>query len=174
MMLAWLSDVFASNSDKARLIAIVLSAIIAITVLLLNQHFATRRARKELLIKKIEETYQSSLAYENHARQLLKAINKGNRDEHGNFYLDQALIDSMNDEVEKMEMIVGLYFPKIKFEKNRYYAGPTLPVLEIAIKEKKISEDGAIDASEKTRENITRNVSEIKALCVSLMNKCRH
>lgn len=173
-MFTWLSDVFASNSDKARLIAIVISAIIAIAVLLLNQYFATRRARKELLIKKIEDVYQSSLAYENYARQLLKVIGKGQRDDYGNFYLDPSLIDSMNEEVEKMEMIVGLYFQKVKFDKNRYYAGPTLPVLEIAIKEKRISEDEAIGASEKTQDNINRNVNEIKVLCVSLMNKYRH
>lgn len=173
-MFTWLSNVFASNSDKARLIAIIISAIIAIVVLLLNQHFATRRARKELLIKKIEEVYQSSLVYENHARQLLKAISKGTRDSRGNFYLDPSLIDLMNEEVEKMEMVLGLYFPKEIFDKNRYYAGPTLPVLEIAIKEKKISEDEAIVASEQTRNNINNNVHEIKALCVSLMSRHRH
>ena len=173
-MTAWLSDVFASSSDKARLIAIVVSAVIAILVLLLNQHFTTRRARKEILIKKIEEAYQSALAYERHARKLLSAIHKGGQDGSGNFVLDPALIDAMNEEVEKIEMILGLHFPSVSFEKSRYYAGPTLPVLEIAVKEKKISEQEAIEASLSTAENIRNNVTEIKELCVELMKKYRH
>lgn len=173
-MIDWLADIFASNSDKARLIAIVVSAVIAIAVLLLNQYFTTRRTRKDILIKKIEEIYQSSLAYKKHAEQLLKGIKKGERDHFGNFYIDQTLIDTMNEEVEKIEMIVGLHFQSIKFDKNRYYAGSTLPVLDIAIKEKRLTEDEAISAAEITRENIKNNAGEINALCVFLMNKHRH
>jgi hypothetical protein len=173
-MLAWLSDAFASNSDRARLIAIVISAVIAIVVLLLNQHFTTKRAKKELLIKKIEEAYQSALSYEKNAKQLLTAINKGERDQAGNFYLDPALIGAMNDDVEKLEMLIGLYFPNTPFDRDKYYASPSLPVLEIAIKKQKVSEAEAIDAAERTRDIVKRNTSEIKGTCLTLMNQYRH
>lgn len=173
-MLKWLADSFSPPANRAQLIAIVISALIAILVLLLNQHFATKRARKEILIRKIEEAYQSALAYERHAWKLLSAIYRGGRDDRGYFRLDRALVDAMNEEVEKVEMLLGLYFPSINFEKERYYAGTTLPVLEIAIKEKIVSEDESIEASENTKDNIVRNAAEIKAICNRLMRQYQH
>ena len=83
-------------------------------------------------------------------------------------------VSDLHEEVEKIEMIIGLYFPSILFNKNNYYAGPTLPVLEIAVKEKRVSEQEAIDASINTKENIRKNAAEIKALCTNLMKKYRH
>lgn len=169
-----MSDVFADNSDKARLIAVLVTGLVAVLILLANQYFAVRKSRKELLIKKIEECYQSALAYEKSARTLLKAIHKGGRDERGNFVLDPTLIDAMNDEVEKLEMLMGLYFPKIKFNKEQYFAGPTLPIMEIAIKEKKVTEDEAIEVAYRTRDNVASNVAAIKAICADLMERYRH
>ena len=173
-MIVWLSEVFSSNSDKARMIAILISALVAIGVLLLNQYFLSRRTRKELLITKIEELYQSAIEYESKARELLKGIDKGQRDERGNFYLNPELIDAMNDEVHKMDMLVGLHFPEVNFDRDRFYAGPTLPVLEIAIKEKRISEAEALEACENTKDNIRNNSQEIKKLCKDLMQQYRH
>ena len=66
-MLSWLADVFSDTSDKARLISVLATGGIAIAVLLLSQHFVTRRTRKELLIRKIEEAYQATPAYEKNA-----------------------------------------------------------------------------------------------------------
>jgi hypothetical protein len=173
-LIDWFSEIFSANSDKARLVAIVISALIAIFVLLLNQHFANKRARKELLIKKIEEAYQGALAYERHARKLLSAIRKGGRDDQANFLLDKSLVEAMNDEVDNIEMIIGLYFPDEKFEKERYYAGPTLPVLEIAVKQKRVTEDESIEAAMDTEDNIKSNSAEIKLLCTNLMHAHRH
>ena len=84
------------------------------------------------------------------------------------------MIDAMNDEVHRMEMLVGLYFPQIYFDFDSLFAGPTLPVLEIAVKEKMISEDEAIDASERTKDNIRNNTQGIKRLCTKLMEQYRH
>lgn len=173
-MLNWFSETFSAPANRAQLIAIVISALIAIVVLLVNQVFTTRRARKDVLIRKIEEAYQSALAYERHARKLLSVIRRGGRDERGYFRLDSALVDAMNEEVEKVEMVLGLYFPIIEFHKERYYAGPTLPVLEIAIKEKVVSEEESLEASENTKDNITRNAAEIKAICNKLMRQYQH
>ena len=173
-MLTWMSDVFADKSDKARLVAVLVTGFIAIFVFFANQHFATRKARKELLIKKIEEAYLSAIAYERNARTLLKAICRGSRDEHGNFVLDQTLIDAMNDEVEKLEMLIGLYFPSIEFKKEQYYAGPTLPIMEIVVKDKLTTEDESIDVAHRTRDNININVAALKGVCATLMKKHRH
>lgn len=55
----WLMGVFEASSDQARLVTTILAAIIAVSVVLLNQWFNTKRARKETLIKKIEEIYSA-------------------------------------------------------------------------------------------------------------------
>jgi len=55
----WLIDIFASTSDQARLATALIAAIIAVAVVLLNQWFNARRARKEKLISKIEEIYSA-------------------------------------------------------------------------------------------------------------------
>lgn len=173
-MLKWFYDTFAPTANRAQLIAIVISAAIAILVLLVSQHFTTKRARKDILIRKIEEAYQSALSYERYSRKLLSAIYRGGRDERGYFKLDSSLVDAMNEEVEKLEMLLGLYFPSVEFNKERYYAGPTLPVLEIAIKEKVVSEEESLEASENTKDNIARNSAEIKAICGKLMRQYQH
>ena len=173
-MLDWFSEVFSSNSDKARLIAILISALIALSVLLLNQMFNRRKARRDLLIEKIEEIYSCAIQYEARARELLAGINKGNQDPQGNFHIFQEDIDQMNDEVHKLEMLLGLYFPSEKFEQNKFYAGTTLPVLEISVKAKSLSEDEMIEASERTKDNIYNNSKDIKKLCSKLMRTNRH
>ena len=173
-MLSWFLETYSSPSSRAQLVAIVISAVIAILVLLLNQFFTTRRTRKDILIKKIEDLYQSALAYERHAGKLLSAIYHGGRDARGNFNLDRALLDGMNEEVEKIEMLLGLYFPSTDFAKDRYYAGPTLPVLEIAIKGKLVSEEESLEAAEATKDNIANNTAELKAICKNLMELHKH
>lgn len=170
----WLSDVFIDASDKARLISVIITGCIAIFALLLNQYFVTKRTRKELLIKKVEEAYQASLAYEKNAWALLKDIRSGRKDKHGYFDLDYLLVDAMNEEVEKLTMLFGLYFPKVSFAKDKYYAGPTLPVMEVAVKGKMMSEEEHIVISHSTTDNIKANAQELRALCSGLMEKHRH
>ena len=59
----WILEVFSDKSDQARLVAIVISAVVAILVVLLNQWFLSRRSRRELLIEKIEELFSASNEY---------------------------------------------------------------------------------------------------------------
>ncbi len=172
--MTWLSNVFADNSDLARLIAVLVTGFFAISALLINQYFSVRKSRRELLIGKIEEIFQSSISYERSARDLLKAIYRGGRDQAGNFALDQTFIDAMNLEVEKLEMLFSLYFPDVNFRKEDYYAGTTLPILEIAVKEKKVSDDEALSASEDTRTRIQENTDGLKRICSLLMKANAH
>ncbi|MBU1424551.1 MAG: hypothetical protein KKH12_15580 [Gammaproteobacteria bacterium] len=55
----WLASIFEATSDQARLATTIIAAIIAIAVVLLNQWYNSKRARKETLIKKIEEIYSA-------------------------------------------------------------------------------------------------------------------
>ncbi|MGR2884489.1 hypothetical protein ABMX65_22360 [Vibrio vulnificus] len=54
----FLSSIFAEKAQQAQLISIGVSAFVALIVVLLNQWFLSRRARKEVYIKKIEELYR--------------------------------------------------------------------------------------------------------------------
>ncbi len=55
--MTWLIEIFNSNSDKARLVTTLLAAVIAVAVVLLNQSFNSKRAKKDKLINKLEEMY---------------------------------------------------------------------------------------------------------------------
>lgn len=173
-MLNWLSDIFIDASDKARLISVLITGGIAIFLLLLNQYFTTRKTRKELLIKKIEEAYQASLAYEKNAWALLKDVQSGKKDAHGFFNPDYSLIGGMNEEVDKLAMLFGLYFPKVRLSTEKYYAGPTIPVLEAVLKGKMMSETEHIVISHATKDNIKTNSLELREICKGLMKKHRH
>lgn len=173
-MLNWLSDIFIEPSDKARFISVLITAVIAIFLLLLNQYFATRKTRKELLIKKIEEAYQASLAYEKNAWALMKDVQSGKRGVHGFFDPDYSLIGAMNEEVDKLAMLFGLYFPKVSFATEKYYAGPTIPVMEVFLKGKMMSEAEHLVISHATKDNIKANALELREICTGLMKKHRH
>ena len=173
----WLLEIFESNSDKARLITIVISAIIAISIFLLTQYFINKRKRKELLIQKIEELYKTALEYEKHTLILYKDINKQKStkaDFHNRYnddYYPHELINNMNNEVQNLQMLIGLYFTDIKFDKDKFYAATTLPILEVRIKRKLLSEDKSLELHESSKDNITNNVDNIKDICYQLLKK---
>lgn len=117
----WLLEIFESKSDQARLVAILFSAVVAIFVVLLNQWFVAKRARKELLISKIEELYVASSEYVSACRNILYALNEDeHRSEHGYFNPPRRLVDEIGDSLSKIEMICGLYFPEIDFDPDKY------------------------------------------------------
>jgi hypothetical protein len=119
--LQWLLEIFESKSDQARLVAILVSAVVAIFVVLLNQWFVARRARRELLISKIEKLYVASSEYVSACRNILYALNEdGHRSEHGYFNPPRNLVDEIADSLSKIEMICGLYFPEIDFDPDKY------------------------------------------------------
>lgn len=68
-MFVWFSEIFADNSDIARLISILISAVVAISVVLLNQSLQRRREIREFRIGKYEELYnlasEFSVSYTN-------------------------------------------------------------------------------------------------------------
>ncbi|HCH2593706.1 TPA: hypothetical protein NKS49_004583 [Vibrio parahaemolyticus] len=67
----WFLKVFAEPRQQAQLVSIVVSALMAIFILLLNQWFSNLKMLKELRIEKIESLYISINEYES---ELLKLI----------------------------------------------------------------------------------------------------
>jgi hypothetical protein len=54
-MFEWFTIVFAEPKEQAKLFTIIVSTVLAIMILLLNQWFISRRGRKDRLIVKLEE-----------------------------------------------------------------------------------------------------------------------
>ncbi len=72
----WIIEIFADKSDQAKLVAILISAVVAIFVVLLNQWFVSRRSKRELLIEKIEELFSASNEYVSACRELMEALSQ--------------------------------------------------------------------------------------------------
>lgn len=113
-MLTWLCSIFAEKAQQAQLIAIVITAAMAIVVVLLNQYFLTKRAKKEIYIKKIEEFHSLIIEYEVAGNRFIYA--KSNNDHEG---LKQHG-KTVDNAIVKMSMIIELYFPSVSFKESDY------------------------------------------------------
>ncbi|MDC3214522.1 hypothetical protein NQU47_18320 [Pseudoalteromonas distincta] len=113
-MLTWLCSIFAEKAQQAQLITILITAAMAIVVVLLNQYFLTKRARKEIYIKKIEEFHSLIIEYEVAGNRFIYA--KSNNDYEG---LKQHG-ETVDNAIVKMSMIIELYFPSVSFKESDY------------------------------------------------------
>ena len=122
-MFEMLAEIFATPSDKARLITILFSSVVAISIFILNQWYINKRNQKAIYIEKIEELYLASIDYVNAAQKLLmmhrnsrnKLLNTNELPsmEEGEKFANENRIAvlGMNNAIKKMEMLCGLYFP---------------------------------------------------------------
>jgi len=105
----WLFLIFADKAQQAQLIAILVSAVIAILVVLLNQCFLSKRAKREIYIKKIEEFYNVIMEYQQYSfNYVFECKNQLQTKSLSN----NKVIDS----IDKMEMLSNLYFSDIKMQ----------------------------------------------------------
>lgn len=113
-MINWFLEAFSTPKEQAKLFSIVVSVVLALSILLLNQWFISRRAEKELIITKIEELLTTIYAYERISLDILSRL----------FNIpgeDQVMLDKMVESAEvadKLEMLCVLYFPEITFDSN--------------------------------------------------------
>jgi hypothetical protein len=178
-LLNWIIDIFSDKSDQARLVTVVLSALVAVFVVLLNQWFNSRRSRRDLLIEKIEELFETSNEYIAACRELLdflKAPNTSVKHLHSgpqNQDLPKNSVNKLNDAVTKMEMICGLYFKSAKFDPKDYYIS-NMPVLEMMVKDKFVIEGRALVAFEESAAHVVESRKSLDKLCKDLMVKHGH
>lgn len=175
----WIVEIFSDKSDQARLITVVISALVAVLVVLLNQWFNTRRSRRDLLIEKIEELFETSNDYVAACRELLdflKARKSTALQRHTgetNAYLPKESVNKLNDSITKMEMICGLYFNSANFDPKCYYIS-NMPVLEIMVKNKMVPEGRALAAFDESMEHVAESRKKLDKLCRDLMDKHGH
>lgn len=168
-MIEWFQEAFAAPGDRARLIAILASAIIAIIVLLLNQRLTNRRERKKIQAGKVEEMYLASIQYTNSAHQIMKDLADPKlRNKHGYFDIDQAVYGEMNDAIRKMEMLCGLYFPSVNFKPSEFSIG-NMPIVDAAVKGKANAEMEGYELYKVSREHINNAEKKLADICKNLM-----
>jgi len=124
-------EIFSSTSDQAKLITTLITAVIAIVAILVNQWFNTKRARKSKLIEKIEEAYLSIIKLDEISSsvhfEIVSNYHKYEINVHDYPYKDKAfheietpelLADILNYDFYRVEatayMLSGLYFPNLK------------------------------------------------------------
>ncbi|MBH0074668.1 hypothetical protein I6F48_03705 [Pseudoalteromonas sp. SWYJ118] len=56
-MISWFSSIFSEKAQQAQLVTILISVAVAIFAVFLNQYYLSRRAQKEIYIKKAEEAF---------------------------------------------------------------------------------------------------------------------
>ena len=168
----WFHEVFQSSSDKARLISILISALVAILVLLLSQWFTNRRERKKLISEKVEEMYLTSIDYTNAAHQMLKDLQLRKPDLSSGYHsIDEVVYGKMNDSIRKMEMLCGLYFPEISFEPADFSVN-NMPVIAAAASGELAR--GSVDGEGlyiKSRKHVEQAERKLTSLCKDLMKK---
>ena len=115
-MINWFIDTFSTASEQAKLFSIVVSAVLAVCLLLLNQWFNSRKSKKELLIQKIEELLTTIYSYERISLDILSSLFNSAG------VVNQVTLDKMAESTEisdKLEMLCVLYFPSINFEASK-------------------------------------------------------
>ncbi|MCF6355478.1 MAG: hypothetical protein L3J26_10350 [Candidatus Polarisedimenticolaceae bacterium] len=173
----YLTDIFSTKAEQARLVTVLISVIIAVSIVLLNQHFAIRKARKEHLSEKIEELYKAILNYEKSAIELSTAMSKiwklkkdGAKSEEL-AKLEASLNDLVtivHEEVDRISMFFWLYFSNVNFTTSNYLVSSCVP----ALVEYKDNNENWID-HHLGFEGVSSRARELKSICFDLMKKHR-
>lgn len=108
----WFIKTFATAAQQATLFSIAVSTILAVSLLLLNQWFSSRKDKINLRVLKLEEFATTTYSYERLCYDILSRLYQQSPS-------DQFTIDKMVESVEvsdKIEMLSSLYFPHIPFD----------------------------------------------------------
>jgi len=144
-MIEWFTKVFSQDGDIAKLLTMIISAIVAMLVVFLNQGMIKKRERRVFLSSKIEELYGvvneferiiSSTQNDVARLNMLKDPNRAPpyRETMDELHLrqkeDEAKVLELNDkitsniddatnEIQKLFMLNHLYFPQFKINKTQ-------------------------------------------------------
>lgn len=105
-MFEWFSLAFAEPKEQARLFMVLISTFLAITILLLNQWFITRRARKERLIEKLEELTTAVHGFCSESLEINRLLSLG----HINNETNSNSLRQFNAQIDKLN---ALYFQEL-------------------------------------------------------------
>ena len=163
--IVYLIELFSEKGDQVRLVTFLLSALLAVAVLLINQYINTKIKKRDLLLAKIEDLYKASIEYTNICTEILDDVQR-----------QQAEYPSVNKEhqreiqsiLRKMEMLCGLYFPDSGFDTNDYRLW-NMQVLEYLDKGKHTEEGELYCMWEDARQHIVNADAKLAVICSNLM-----
>lgn len=108
-MIEGLLDIFADTRDQARAITAIFISVMALSAVFINQWFSSRRARKEKLIDKTEEIYETTI----NSIELIKKYD--NLFKHARHTNEEVLTliaakHELNESIDRILMLASLYF----------------------------------------------------------------
>ncbi|TMP55551.1 hypothetical protein [Pseudoalteromonas sp. S1612] len=107
----YLSTIFESTADQARLVTVIFSTLIAIFVVFLNHYLQKRRERKELLRDKISKLYKLSNEYRSTGIEWTNSLMNGLAN---GVKPTATLVNNVHSTVSNITMIKELYFQNEK------------------------------------------------------------
>ena len=179
----FLSSIYSEKAQQAQLRAIGGAAFVALIGVFFNQWFLSRRARKEVYIKKIEELYLAIDEYEERAYGFISLLYQHEQN------VDEVTIrknfNQVSTSLQKVEMYMQLHFDTVVFDRKKYdelhhkaYERLYKKGFNQAQKSylASVSDDyrEAIEQQNQTFQEIRKNAQEVKALAKSLMKKYKH
>ncbi|MEW9797480.1 hypothetical protein [Alteromonas sp. CYL-A6] len=111
----WFLAIFENVSDRAKFFAIFISSLVAISVVILNNYFSRKTARRTLDIEKLELMYQELLNFRTKSKAFIKKLyTKEEQTEEL-----RELMKSAVNSLEPLEVIATLHFPDIKLDSEK-------------------------------------------------------
>jgi hypothetical protein len=138
---------------------------------MLSQYFIRRKARRDLMITKIEEFYGVLLEYEEHSFDTL-SLCVAKTDE-GAAKMRNS-VGSVISSLRKARTINQLYFPEIKFDKEEFYA-LSMDFMPYVKEQYRIgANEGLENALNQAFAEISAKVSYVEKQLQAEMEKYRH
>ncbi|MEL0631495.1 hypothetical protein V6237_01840 [Pseudoalteromonas carrageenovora] len=170
----YIIELFSDKADQVKLATFLLSALLAILVLLLNQYFAQRKARQEYLLEKIEEVARLSIEYTDLCSEILNDVKQQAASKHIEYpEISDRHQRAVTAIIRKLELIFGLYFKGAGFDPNDYQFC-SLKVFYVLSKRGFFIE-GQLDSLFKNAEqHISNSDAKLAVLCAKLVKRFGH
>ncbi|OEB83477.1 hypothetical protein BBM86_08955 [Vibrio parahaemolyticus] len=162
-MSEWFRKTFETAAQQATLFSIVVSTLLAVSLLLLNQWFSTRKDNRNLRVVKLEEFATAIYSYERLCFDMLSRL-------YNHPPTDQLTIDKMVESVElsdRIEMLSALYFSSIPFDPSAtqsivYKVHRQFDSIELNNKIDSKSYVSYVDATKEVKDVLTALKSSVK------------
>lgn len=170
-MIEWFTNAFSADADKARLATILISTLVGMSIFLFNQYFNRRKARRDLMIQKIEEACGNLLDFEEHSMDALSSTFAYLTE--GEETAKKSLGDAITS-LKKVQLVSGLYLKDVEFDRIKYYIMLSDGIQKIreAVDDGNRSE--AYTIYEKSCSLIEAKTRSFEAECKNIMTDYRH
>ncbi|MDD9197504.1 hypothetical protein PVK62_16905 [Aliivibrio sp. S3MY1] len=111
-VVCWFSYIYEGNAEKAQLISILISSILAVIALIANQWIIRRTARNELMLDKCERGYNLAVRLNVLSMEWISSVINQDETSHLEFKAQ------FTGAAQALEGVCSLYFDDIDFDKE--------------------------------------------------------